>query len=93
MSDTTNVESILFVDAMDSTRFMRIIEVKENTVVCKVFTGENKDALGYVGKTELPKRLFYPGDERDYRTGFNPWQPPQVAPPPRTYDRRGRDEE
>lgn len=73
-----NVQQILFHDAMDRTRFLRIKEEKQNTVVAKVFFGPNKNNLTYHGQVELSKRLFSLAGGS--RIGFNPYTDP---PPPR----------
>ena len=82
-----NVQTILFQDSQDPTRFLRIVEEKQNTVVAKVFFGPSKTNLIYHGNVELAKKLFYPGGE-DTRIGFRVARDPEPVKVRPTYDRR-----
>lgn len=86
-----NVQAILFQDAMDPTRFLKIKEEKPNSVVCKVFFGPTKEKLIFHGTVELPKRLFYP--DGFTRIGFNVARDPEPVKPRRDFrDHDDRDE-
>jgi len=85
-----DVQSILFQDAMDPSRFLRIVEEKPTRVLCKVYFGPDKNKLIYHGKVELSKRMFYP--EGGTRIGFNPARDP-VQPKPKVREYYDRDDE
>lgn len=92
-STPSNVSEVLFQDAMDPTRFVRIREEKKNTVICKVWFGKSKDNLFYHGTTELPKSLFFFAGGS--RTGFNPAREKEEPKPGQVRElrRRHRDED
>lgn len=71
----SNVTEVLFQDAMDPNRFLRIKEEKTNTVIAKVWFGPDKNHLTYHGTTELTKRLF--NFDGGSRIGFNPAREPE----------------
>lgn len=77
----TTVSNILFQDSQDPTRFLRIVEEKDKTVVVKIFFGPDKNSLTYSGKVEMGKALFYP--DGGTRVGFNPARDPAPPAPPR----------
>ena len=72
-----DVYSVEFQDAMDRTRFLRIKEEKEKTVVCKVYFEGASKAHIYHGLVELPKRMFFL--DGFTTTGFNIWDPQKEA--------------
>lgn len=90
-NQSKQVQQTLFQDAMDPTRFLRIKEEKDKTVICRIFFGHNRNELTFIGTAEFSKRLFeFAGGSR---VGFNPARDPEPprAKVVRTY--RDRDEE
>ncbi len=71
----SDVTSVLFQDAMDSTRFLRIKEEQKETVTAKIFFGPDKNHLVYHGTATLGKRLF--NFEGGSRYGYNPAREPE----------------
>lgn len=67
--NNNSVNQTLFQDAMDTSRYLRIKEERERTVVCRVFFGNNERNLSFAGTVELPKRLFF--FNGNTRIGFN----------------------
>lgn len=69
-----NVKRVLFQDALDSSRFLRIAKIGHSEVVARVYFGKRGN-LSYHGLVTLPKRLFYPdviaGTRQASSMGFN----------------------
>lgn len=66
-----SVHQLTFQDAIDPSRFLRIVEEGQNRVKVKVFFGKDLKRLTYHGTTSLPKRLFFPDPKTKSRIGFN----------------------
>lgn len=69
-----DVTNMLFQDAMDSERFLKIKTVKDKTVIAKIYFGPDKNNLVLSGVVELGKKLFFL--DGGSRWGFNPAREP-----------------